>query len=148
MTAREDQRLNGAPRTTTTSSVPRGGLSEGAEPHSLRRLQLQEDHIGRALRDSERSGELKAAPSWGRPMDFGDGYAETPAEMRMPFKILKDAGVVPHEVLLFREAAALRERIAALGADSGEARPWRQRLVDIEQSLALRLERLRVNGTL
>jgi Domain of unknown function (DUF1992) len=118
------------------------------EDQRLKRLQLQEDHIGRALRDSERSGELKAAPSWGKPMDFGDGYDETPAEMRMPFKILKDAGVVPHEVLLFREAAALREQIAALDADSAAALPLRQRLIDIEQSLALRLERLRISGNL
>jgi len=116
------------------------------EDQRLKRLQLQEDHIGRALRESEKSGELKAAPSWGKPMNFGDGYEETPAEMRMPFKILKDAGVVPHEVTLFREAAALREQITALGADSVAAVPLRQRLTDIEQSLALRLERLRVSG--
>ncbi len=118
------------------------------EDQRLKRLQLQEDHIGRALRESEQSGELKAAPSWGKPLDFGDGYDETPAEMRMPFKMLKDAGVVPHEVTLFREAAALRERIATLGADSTAAVPLRQRLIDIEQSLALRLERLRVSGNL
>jgi len=116
------------------------------EDQRLKRLQLQEDHIGRALRESEKSGELKAAPSWGKPMNFGDGYEETPAEMRMPFKILKDAGVVPHEVTLFREAAALREQITALGADSVAAVPLRQHLTDIEQSLALRLERLRVSG--
>ena len=118
------------------------------EDQRLKRLQLQEDHIGRALRDSERSGELKAAPSWGKPMEFGDGYDQTPAEMRMPFKILKDAGVVPHEVTLFREAAALREQIAALDDGHPQAAALRQRLIDIEQNLALRLERLRVSGTL
>ena len=118
------------------------------EDQRLKRLQLQEDHIGRALRDSERSGELKAAPSWGKPMEFGDGYDQMPAEMRMPFKILKDAGVVPHEVTLFREAAALREQIAALDDGHPQAAALRQRLIDIEQNLALRLERLRVSGTL
>jgi len=51
-------------------------------------LRAREDHIGRALKESERSGELKAAPSYGKPLDFGDGYDDTPAELRMPMKIL------------------------------------------------------------
>jgi len=116
------------------------------EDQRLQRLKLQDDHIGRALRDSEASGELKAAPSWGKPLDFGDGYDQTPAEMRMPFKVLKDAGIVPHEVLLFREAAELRSQIAA-ATDEAAAAVLRRRLVEIEQSLALRLERLRSTGS-
>jgi Domain of unknown function (DUF1992) len=118
-----------------------------AENRRLQRLKLTDDHIGRALRDSEASGELRTAPSWGKPLDFGDGYDETPAELRMPFKVLKDAGVVPHEVTLMAEAAALRERLAAAVDPAGQA-ALRQRLVDIEQALSLRLERLRATGSL
>jgi len=47
-----------------------------AEDKRALRLRLQEDHIGRALRDSEQRGELKAAPSYGKPLGFGDGYDE------------------------------------------------------------------------
>ena len=43
-----------------------------AEDKRAQRLKLQEDHIGRALQDSEKSGELKAAPSYGKPLGFGD----------------------------------------------------------------------------
>ena len=59
------------------------------------RLRLLEDHIGRALDQSHASGELKNAAGYGKPLNFGDGYDETPAELRMGFKILKDAGVFP-----------------------------------------------------
>jgi Domain of unknown function (DUF1992) len=81
-----------------------------AEDRRLQRLKLTDDHIGRSLRESAASGELQAAPGWGKPMDFGNGNGcdETPAELRMPFKVLEDAGVVPHEVSLMAEAAGLR----------------------------------------
>jgi Domain of unknown function (DUF1992) len=118
-----------------------------AEDRRLQRLKMTDDHIGRALRDSVASGELESAPSWGKPLDFGDGYDETPAELRMPFKVLKDAGVVPHEVTLMAEAAALRKELAA-ATDGAAQEVLRQRLIAIEQSLSLRMERLRATGSL
>ena len=85
-----------------------------AEDKRAQRLLLHEDHIGRAIRDAEQSGELQAAASFGKPLDLGDGYDETPAELRMAMKVLKDAGVVPHEVTLMREAAALQAQVASV----------------------------------
>ena len=118
-----------------------------AEDKRGQRLQLQEDHIGRALRDSEQSGELRAAPSFGKPLDFGDGYDDTPAELRMAMKVLKDAGVVPHEVTLMREAAALQVQID--DCDDAAALPaLRQQLAELQQNIALRLEKLRISGSL
>ena len=64
-----------------------------AEERREQRLKLLEDDIGRHLRESESCGELKAAPSYGKPLNFGDGYDETPDDLRMPMKVLKDAGV-------------------------------------------------------
>lgn len=120
-------------------------MSDGkstAEDKRLNRLKLLDDHIGEHLRASEQAGELKAAPSYGKPLDFGDGYDDTPAELRMPMKVLKDAGVVPPEVELMRELAALRQ--AALDAvDPEEARRLSQRASELQQAIALRLERLR-----
>jgi len=118
-----------------------------AEDKRAQRLQLQEDQIGRALRESELSGELAAAPSFGKPLDFGDGYDETPAELRMAMKVLKDAGVVPHEVTLMREAASLQARIDA--CDDVAALPClRRQLAELRQNIALRLEKLRSSGSL
>jgi len=111
------------------------------------RLRLLEDHIGRSLSESEKSGELRAAPSYGKPLNFGDGYDETPAELRMSFKMLKDSGFVPPEVELMREIEALRKALADAPED-GTTPVRRQALADKQQQLALRLEKLRMTGSL
>ena len=118
-----------------------------AEDKREERLKLLEDHIGQHLRDSQASGELRAAPSFGKPLDFGDGYDETPAELRMGMKILKDAGVVPHEVAMMREAAALESQLAQC-TDEAARRPLQQRIAEMRQAIALRLEKLRLSGSL
>ena len=106
-----------------------------------------DDHIAQSLRESQRNGELRSAPSWGKPLDLEDGYAQTPEELRMAFKALKDAGFVPPEVETMKQIAALRECIAAdPGAPDAEA--IRQRLSELQQHLALRLEKLRSSGSL
>jgi DNA-binding transcriptional ArsR family regulator len=113
-----------------------------AEDKRLNRLKLLDDHIGEHLRESERRGELQAAPSYGKPLDFGDGYDDTPAELRMPMKVLKDAGVVPAEVQAMHELAALRQA-AHDASDPDDARRLLQQASDLQQAIALRLERLR-----
>lgn len=105
-------------------------------------LKLLDDHIGEHLRQSEASGELRAAPSYGRALQFNDGYDDTPAELRMAMKILHDAGVVPPEVELLHQLAALR-REAAAASDADEGRRLGQKASELQQLIALRLERLR-----
>lgn len=39
--------------------------------------------IAQSLQDSLASGELAAAPSWGKPLDFADGCDETPVALRL-----------------------------------------------------------------
>ena len=109
------------------------------------RLKLLEDHIGRSLAESERSGELKTARHWGKPLDLGDGYEQTPLEWRMGYKILKDAGIVPPEVELMREIEALGLQLQNL-AEGEEAVALRQRIADKRLLLSMRLERLRATG--
>jgi hypothetical protein len=118
-----------------------------AQEKKEQRLKLLDDHIGESLRQSEQIGELQAAPSYGKPLGFGDGYEETPAELRMGMKILKDAGVVPPEVEAMREAAALEARINAC-TDEAERRALQQQLSEKRQAIALRLEVLARSGTL
>jgi Domain of unknown function (DUF1992) len=117
-----------------------------AEQEREKRLRLLEDHIGEHLRHAAASGELKAAPSYGKPLGFGDGYDQTPVELRMGMKILKDAGVVPPEVEAMREAAALEARMNAC-TDEAERRALRQQLSEKRQAIALRLEKLRTSGS-
>ena len=118
-----------------------------AQDKREQRLKLMEDHIGAHLRQAEAMGELKSAPSYGKPLDLGDGYDETPAELRMGMKILKDAGVVPPEVEAMREAAELEARIAGC-ADEDERRVLQQQLAEKRQAIALRLEALARGGKL
>ena len=84
---------------------------------------------------------------WGKPLDLEDGYAQTPEEFRIAFKLLKDAGFVPPEVETMKQIAALREVIAAT-PDAPQADAMRRRLSELQQHLALRLEKLRISGSL
>jgi len=111
----------------------------------MNRLQLVEDEIGRKLAEAERSGELKSAKGYGEPLAEEAGWAETPDALRMPFKILKDAGVVPHEVEMLHERAALRQEIEAT-ADESQLSALRGKLSLLEQRIALRLEALRAQS--
>jgi DNA-binding transcriptional ArsR family regulator len=113
-----------------------------AEEKREQRLRLLDDHIGQSLRAIEAAGELKTAPSYGKPLHFNDGYDETPDELRMPMKMLKDAGIVPPEVEALRDLAALRQAVRD-AADPAEARRLEQRASELQQAIALRLERLR-----
>jgi Domain of unknown function (DUF1992) len=118
-----------------------------AQEKKEQRLKLQDDHIGESLRHSEETGELRAAPSYGKPLAFADGYDDTPAELRMGMKILKDAGVVPPEVEAMREAADLEVRLHAC-TDETERRVLQHQLSQKRQAIALRLEKLAASGTL
>ncbi len=101
-----------------------------------------DEHIAQRLHESQLNGELAKAKSYGKPLDFGDGYFETPEELRLGFKILKDAGYVPAEVEMFKQVAALREQLGST-TDAAEAAALRARIVDLGQRIAVRLERLR-----
>jgi len=101
------------------------------------------DHLAQALR----SGELASAPSYGKPMPEAEGWHETPLEFRLPFKILKNAGVVPPEVELFHQRAALQQELACCSGER-ERVALRQRLSELEQAIALRLEGMRSSGKL
>ncbi len=123
---------------------------EGSERRKRRvaELRSQDQQIADALEQARRSGELQSAQSWGKPMAEAEGYAETPAEFRLPFKILKNAGVAPPEQELFQQRAALRQQLEALAEGSAERQALQQKLAELEQLLALRLEGLRASGRL
>jgi hypothetical protein len=104
-----------------------------------------DDEIARRLKEAAESGELRTAKDYGRPMEADAGWDATPADLRLPMKILKDAGAAPPEVEIFRERARLRSAIAEC-ADPHEQQLMRTQLVELEQKLALRLELLRLHG--
>lgn len=101
-----------------------------------------DDEIARQLADAERRGELRKTQGFGRPLAEDAGWQQTPDEVRMPFKMLKSAGIVPHEVELLRNRALLRDRLAAATTDD-ETRQAQAALAELELTLALRMESMR-----
>ena len=112
------------------------------EEQREQRLKLLEDDIGRHLAQAQARGELQSARGYGQPLDFGDGYDETPVEWRLPMKMLKDAGIVPPEVEAMQQIAALQAE-ADRCTDASQAPVLQRRLAEMRQALALRLEALR-----
>ncbi|MEP7157670.1 MAG: DnaJ family domain-containing protein [Betaproteobacteria bacterium] len=106
-----------------------------------------DEEIARQLKAAAESGELAAAEGYGKPLVDTPGWDATPGALRMPFKILKDAGVAPAEVGMFNERARLRAEIDAC-TDEARRETLLRELGEIQQKLALRLESLRANATL
>ena len=101
-----------------------------------------DDEIARQLAEAECRGDLLGAQGYGQALAGDDGWQQTPDEVRMPFKMLKSAGIVPHEVALMRERVTLRQRVAEARTDE-ELRAAQHALAQLELTLALRLESLR-----
>jgi hypothetical protein len=106
-----------------------------------------DEAIAEHLAEAQRSGELQSAESYGRPLAEAEGWAQTPLEFRLPFKILKNAGMPPAEVEMFRKRARLRAELE-VAAGEAERRRLQQQLAELEQALALRLEGMRASGKL
>ena len=106
-----------------------------------------DEEIAFKLRQAELAGELKHARDFGRPTVEDVGWLATPAALRMPFKILKDAGFAPPEIALFHERAALVEKLKSAG-DGNDRDTIRRQLSELEVKIAMRLESLRQHGNL
>lgn len=65
---------------------------------------------------------------------------ETPQELRLGYKILKDAGLVPPEVEAFQRLARLREELSA-AADAPASVSLRKEIAALEQHLSILRER-------
>jgi Domain of unknown function (DUF1992) len=72
----------------------------------------------------------------GRPVNLDEDEA-IPPELRMAFKVLKDAGCLPPEVELRREIASLAELLDAVVEPAERAR-LRRELLDRQLRLELR----------
>ena len=101
-----------------------------------------DEEIARHLRDAASAGELEQAPSYGKPLAADVGWDETPEALRMPFKILKDAGVAPPEIAMFHQRAELRAQIRA-EPDGPQRDALERKLNELELAIALRLEALK-----
>jgi hypothetical protein len=88
----------------------------------------------RRIAEAISRGELDGLPGAGRPLDLGDD-ALVPQELRLAWRILKNAGLVPPEVEVLRDMADLERRIDVLG--EGPARSAALRKLEL---LRLRMD--------
>lgn len=106
-----------------------------------------EQKIARDLQAAADAGELKIAKDYGKSFDNDIAWLETPAALRMPFKVLKDAGLAPPEVGMFHERAALKEAVANCTDDHTRIE-LQKKLSELDQKITLRLESLRSHSQL
>jgi hypothetical protein len=101
-----------------------------------------DDIIKQWMLEAERSGEMQRNPHLGKPLNLNDGYDDTPEELRMVHKILKNAGYQPHEVHLINRLAALKAAYKA-AADEDARLHLRSEITSVQTRLSLLLERYR-----
>lgn len=90
--------------------------------------------VERRISEAIERGEFSDLPGQGRPLCFDDD-ALIPPELRMAYRILRNAGFVPPEVTTLRDIAELEATVEAM-ADVGERNQALRKL----QLLRLRLE--------
>ena len=90
----------------------------------------------------EKTGEIRNTPGFGKPFEFEDGYLQTPTELRMAYKILKDAGYVPAEIEMVQRLAALREQLDATQGEQ-QQRELKVKIAELQQKVTMMLEAMR-----
>jgi len=106
-----------------------------------------DEEIGTHLQEAMASGELRGCEHFGRPLPDDEGWNATPQALRMPFKVLKNAGYRPPEIELFHRRARLAAQLADAPGETARQRLLGE-LAALEQALALRLEGLRLSERL
>ena len=81
----------------------------------------------RKIREAIARGELDNLAGKGQPLAMDEDLSGVPAELRMAYKILKNAGFVPPEVALRKEIVTLREMLGQL-EDDDQRRTLRRQL--------------------
>lgn len=85
------------------------------------------------------NGEFDNLAGKGKPIDL-TAYFATPAELRLGYSVLKNAGVIPMEAQLLKEIGELRDKFAAC-TNEEECLTLKKELEDKILKLNLILER-------
>jgi len=95
------------------------------------------DNIAEArIQEAIERGEFDELPGSGQPLTLDDDSA-VPEELRLAYRILKNAGFVPPEIALRREIANAEDLLRAATADSEAAQLASRRLALLRLQLSL-----------
>ena len=91
------------------------------------------------INDAMQRGEFDDLPGAGKPLEFED-LSHVPAHMRLGFKVLRNANVLPPEVELRREMYSL-DRLIETTSDAEDRDELRRRRRELELRYSLLIER-------
>jgi len=97
----------------------------------------------RRILEAQQKGAFDDLPGKGKPLVMED-LSGVPEELRMGYKILKNAGFIPPELQLQQEIVSLRELLARC-SDEEERKLLRQRLSEKQLHYQVLSERNRKN---
>ena len=96
------------------------------------------------IREAQQRGEFDNLPGKGKPVDL-TSYFETPEEIRLAQSLLKNAGMLPAEVLLLKEIAELRQGLTAM-TDEKKKVEIRKKLQEKQMGFHLMMEKQKRNS--
>ena len=79
----------------------------------------------RRIREAIERGELADLPGRGRPLDLSDD-ALVPEGLRMGYRVLKNAGVLPPELEARKQIHNLEQLVLRMESDDGRSRALRK----------------------
>jgi hypothetical protein len=91
------------------------------------------------IREAMERGEFDGLPLAGKPLP-PDANGFVPEDLRIAYKLLKDAGFLPPEMELSKEIVSLKELLATVDGE-GERRKLRRRVDELQLRLDLLLKR-------
>ena len=98
-------------------------------------MRIAEAKIAQAIEE----GELDDLPGRGRPLALDD-LSRIPPHLRLGYKVMRNAGVVPREVELRTQMHRL-DRLIEETADEGERAEFRRRRLRADLEYSIRMER-------
>lgn len=88
----------------------------------------------RHIQTAQQAGEFDNLPGAGKPLQLDDDSA-VPEELRTGYRLLKNAGYLPPELALRKDALTLRDLLANTLPESAEHETLRRRLRMLELNL-------------
>lgn len=95
---------------------------------------LLDDWAERYILEGQRNGDFANLPGTGKPLILDDD-SHIPEALRVGYRLLKNAGYLPPELLLRHEAVELASLIQALEADDTRHRALNKKLALLELKL-------------
>ncbi|MFA4885579.1 MAG: DUF1992 domain-containing protein [Desulfotomaculaceae bacterium] len=81
------------------------------------------------IREAIENGELENLPGKGKPLEL-DNMSFLPAELRMAYRIIKNAGLAPVEVSLNKDMDTLKKKIEE-STDEKERKFLKRKLIEL-----------------